>query len=127
MTSGMYRSVGLRTWGLEAWIRSDRIGEDSATNTLGYGPVDSLVAVDELCRDFFEDGSFICPSCDEASEWNIHLELSTDFTSNFVGRQIRNLWRPCKSHREGSDNPLLRGIQDSDWVWQSGEWIELVV
>ena len=123
MTSGMFKTVGFRSWGSEAWIKSIQFGEDSAEITLGYGPLDDLVAVSELCSGFFEDnGLQICPGCDEADEWNIHLELGANLPLDFVGQQIGKLWWPCQEHREGSEVLLLPGIRGADWIWESGRW-----
>ena len=124
MTSGMFKTVGSRSWGSEAWIKSIQFGEEAAEITLGYGPVDDLVVVSELCSGFFEDnGLQICPGCDEADEWSIHLELGANLPLDFVGQQIGKLWWPCQQHREGSEVLLLPGIRGADWLWGSDQWI----
>ena len=66
-------------------------------------------------------GPPICPACPVAPNWNISIGMSLSVDTEFLGRALTGLWRPCRLHEDYGQLVVASDSED-EWQWGGARW-----
>ena len=117
--TGAVLGTGIWCWGTTIlyWRTDD---SDTAEYRIEYGTSDWDVFVEDVCATLL-GGDTICPVCEQqdASGWEVGVDVSPVIADSVVGAALANIWRPCSDHR---GQALALEAAGRKWSWSGASW-----